>query len=200
MSMDTFKPTNEVAKGIFSTNLNGIFYIAHSTFKDDRGFFSEVVRFPELEAITGQPFVVKQVNHARSDKNVARGIHTEDWNKYVTITQGVCFSAVADVRPESPTFGKVETFVLGHGENALDGSLYLPAKIGNSLCVLEGPVDYLYFVDRLYADRDKAGDLAISLFDQDLNIQWPIPKEQMIISERDMKAVTLRERFREKFM
>lgn len=196
---NTFKPTNEIAKGIYSTQINNLLYIQHSTHKDSRGFFSEVARFPELEAVIGQPFTVKQINHARSEKNVIRGIHAENWNKYISITSGVIFAAIADVRPTSSTFGKVETFILGHGDSALDGSLYLPATIGNSMCVLEGPVDYIYFVDRLYSERDTTGDVAISLFDSDLNIQWPISREEMVISERDMKAIPLRGKFPEKF-
>jgi dTDP-4-dehydrorhamnose 3,5-epimerase-like enzyme len=54
-------------------------------------------------------------------------------------------------------------------------------------------------VDKLYKDRDPAGDQAISLFDPDLNIAWPTPKEEMVISERDRQAVTLREKFPQKF-
>ena len=60
---------------------------------------------------------------------------------------------------------------------------------------LKGPVEYVYLVDRLYKDRDPAGDVAISLFDPGLNIDWPLKKEEMIISDRDKQAVSLKERF-----
>jgi dTDP-4-dehydrorhamnose 3,5-epimerase len=197
----TYKPSDDkkIADSIFKTSVQGLYYIAHSTYKDDRGFFSEVARFPELEAVIGHEFKVKQINHPRSYDNVVRGIHAENWNKYITVTNGLCFSAVVDVRPESATFGNKEYFVLGIGENVLDGSIYIPARTGNSMCVLQGPVDYLYFVDAVYKERDTTGDVAISLFDSDIDIQWPIPREQMIISERDMKAITLREKYPEKF-
>lgn len=198
---NTYQPTEDkkVATGIFKTSINGLYYIAHSTYKDDRGFFSELARIPELEKVIGQQFIVKQINQACSEVNVIRGIHAEDWNKYITLTTGVCFSAVVDTRPESETFGNKEYFLLGYGDGVLDGSLYIPARAGNSACIVEGPVNYVYFVDKLYKDRDPSGDVAISLFDPDINVPWPIPREQMIISERDLKALTLRRRFPEKF-
>lgn len=196
-----YQPTEDkkIAEGIFKTSIDGLVYVTHKTFKDERGFFSEVARLPEVEAVTGTTFLVKQINHARSLPNVVRGVHAEGWNKYITITSGICFSAIADVRPNSPTFGNREYFVLGHGEGALDGSLYIPSGAGNSMAVIEGPVDYLYFVDRLYQDRDKDGDVAISLFDPDLAIDWPVPRENMILSERDIHAITVREKYPEKF-
>lgn len=197
----TYKPTeeNKLREGVHKTSINGLLYIDRTMNTDNRGFFSEVVKIPELEQIIGQEFVVKQVNHARSETNVVRGIHAEGWNKYIFVVTGLCFAAIVDVRPESETFGNKEFFLLGSGENALNGCLFLPSGVGNSVCVLEGPVDYLYLVDRLYADRDKAGDVAISIFDPDLNIPWPIAKEDMIISERDTNTITLREKVPEKF-
>jgi len=81
----------------------------------------------------------------------------------------------------------------------LHGSLFIPNGIGNSLCAVKGPVDYLYYVDQLYKDRNTNGDKAISLFDPNLNIEWPIKREDMIISERDKNAVTLTELFPKKY-
>ena len=180
---------------MFKTAIDGLFFVEKSFHEDERGFFSEIGRIPEIEVVTGQPFVIKQINHARSNKNVVRGIHAEGWNKFIFVTQGKSFCALADLRPESSTFKSVQTFVLGFGEGALSGSLYVPMGVGNSYAVLDGPMDYVYFVDRLYADRNKSGDMAISLFDPELNIPWPIAKEEMILSERDKNCITLKEKF-----
>ena len=125
----------------------------------------------------------------------------------ITVTRGVCFVAIADIRKESPTFGTALIGLLGH-QNAVDaldpaikksieniplftGSLFLPRGLANSVCVLSPQLDYLYGVDKLYEDRDPAGDIAISLFDPTIAIDWPIDKNNMIISERDTKAVFL---------
>ena len=199
--ISTYTPSSEqeVTPGIFNTAIDGLYFIAHKKHRDDRGFFAEILRINELEDVAKVDFRIKQVNHARSEKNVVRGIHAEDWNKLVFVTSGLAFCAICDVRPQSATFGKKEYFMMGIHEKALDGSLYIPARLGNSVCVLEGPVDYIYCVDRLYKERDPAGDTAISLFDPDLAVEWPIGREEMIISERDRNSITLREKYPEKF-
>lgn len=188
-----YQPTSEKQVGdrIFKTTIQGLWYIAHSKHGDERGFFAEIGLLPDLEKVIGQPFVIKQINLARSSDNVTRGIHCENWNKYVTVIRGSCFCAISDIVTSSPTFGRVETFMLGDGPDDLAGSLFITKGLGNSLCVVKGPVDYLYAVDALYRDRDTSVDQAISLFDPDLAIQWPIPKEQMIVSERDKQSITL---------
>ncbi len=193
--IDLYKPAEnlKINDFVYKTKLPGLFYIARRKFDDKRGFFREVVDIKELEKITGEKFVVAQMNHSRSETNVARGMHAEGWNKLVTVTGGIAFSAIADIRPQSDSFGKIEKFRLGIGQDALPGALYVSKGLANSICALEGPVDYVYIVDRLYADRDPSDDGAISVFDKDLNIDWPIKKEDMILSERDLQAVSLRE-------
>lgn len=188
---------NKLSETIHHTALPGLFFLPTTKFTDERGYYAELTRLPELDELLERPFVPKQINLARSNTHVVRGIHAENWNKLVTVTQGTCFCAFADFRPDSPTFGQIETIVLDP-DSAVHGCLFIPAGIGNSLCVVAGPVDYVYVVDQLYKDRDTSNDTAISLFDPDLSIQWPISKEQMIISKRDQAAVTLQERFARK--
>ena len=196
-SMKLYQPDKklEVVEGVFKTEIKGLWYVERKQFEDERGFFAEIGHINKLEKVNGGEFKVMQINHSRSEKNVVRGMHAEDWKKLTFVTQGVSFSALADVRPESETFKKVINIKLGFGEEALKGGLYIEPGIANSVCVLEGPVDYVYVVDRLYKDRDKTGDVAVSLFDEELAIEWPIKKEEMIISDRDKQAVVLKERF-----
>lgn len=191
----TFKPTseNKVSETVHKTAIEGLYYIPHKHFPDDRGFYSELARTPEIDALTKETFVAKQFNQSRSNKNVIRGIHAEDWNKLVTITNGVCFCALVDLRKDSPTFGKSETLLLGTSGEALKGSIFITKGIGNSFCVVEGPADYIYAVDQIYAERDTSNDLSINLFDPDININWPISKEDLIISDRDLQAVNLKD-------
>jgi len=184
----------KIGNGMYKTTIDGLYFVEKSSHEDERGFFSEVGRIPEIEAFSGQIFAIKQINHAQSGKNVVRGIHVEGWNKFIFVTKGRCFCALADLRSNSSTFKTVQTFILGFGESALSGSLYVPMGVGNSYAVLDGPMDYVYLVDRLYADRDTRGDVAISLFDPALNIEWPISKEKMILSDRDRECVTLKEK------
>ncbi len=196
-----YSPTSEleIAHDIYRTSLEGLYFIPSRKFDDERGYYAELTRIPELNDVPSEAFSIAQVNLARSSQHIARGIHAENWNKLVTITSGVAFCAFADIRPNSTTFGAVETAYLGVGATALHGSFFITKGIGNSLCVTQGPVDYLYSVDALYKDRDTSFDRAVSLFDPDLDIKWPLAKEEIIISERDTNAITLRELFPEKY-
>lgn len=197
LNMDLYQPSKklEVAEGVFKTAIKGLWYVERKQFGDERGFFAEAGHIHKLEEVSKEEFKVQQVNHSRSEDRVARGMHAEDWKKLIFVTTGVSFSALADVRPESETFKKVVNFKLGFGEGAIRGGLFIFPGIANSVCVLKGPVEYVYLVDRLYKDRDPAGDVAVSMFDNELAIEWPLKKEEMIISDRDKQAVTLKERF-----
>ncbi|MFH0943232.1 MAG: dTDP-4-dehydrorhamnose 3,5-epimerase family protein [Candidatus Beckwithbacteria bacterium] len=194
-----YKPDEslQVIEGVYKTGIGGLWYLARKQFEDERGFFAEIAHIYKLEKLTGKPFIVKQVNYSRSLTNVVRGMHAEEWKKMIMVTNGLAFCALADIRPRSETFGRVVNFELG--EESLDGSLFVEEGIANSFCVVKGPVDYIYFVDRLYAERDPKGDVAISLFDPDLKIEWPLKKEEMVLSQRDKNAVSLRDRFPDKF-
>lgn len=193
----TFTPSenNKVSDLIHETPIKGLFYLAHKRFDDDRGFYAELSHVPEVESVVGMEFKVKQLNLSHSKSNVIRGFHAENWNKLLTVISGSCFCAWVDVRPDSPTFKEVVTMQMGEGENAHFGSMFISAGIGNSFCVTTGPLNYLYGVDQLYAERDTSGDVAISLFDPDIDIAWPIERSQMIVSERDLAAVTLKEKY-----
>ena len=148
----------EIKDGVFKTKIEGLFYLSYTFSADERGFFAEVGHTHKIEAITGKPFKIAQVNHSRSEANVVRGMHAEGWNKLTTVINGLAFSALADVRPESKTFGQVETFEFGPDNGGLKGSLYISQGIANSVCVLKAPVDYIYCVDKLYQDRDCLAD------------------------------------------
>jgi dTDP-4-dehydrorhamnose 3,5-epimerase len=199
--MQTYQPEKnlKIAKDIYKTSIDGLFFLPHHKYPDNRGFYSEVSRIPEIEQAIGKEFITKQVNHSRSNQNVVRGFHAEAWNKLITITGGKVLSVLVDIRPDSSTFGKTEKFVLGSDEESLNGAIFVSNGIANGFLVLDGPADYLYLVDALYSERDKSGDKAINLFDQDIRVEWPIDKEQMIFSDRDENAISLRELYPDKF-
>jgi dTDP-4-dehydrorhamnose 3,5-epimerase len=200
--MANYQPAknNQIADRIHQTAIPGLYYINHAISPDTRGYFAELAIISDLGKVLEQPFRIKQINLAHSNPQVIRGFHAEGWNKLITLVRGTAFSALVDIRPESPTFGQFETFLLGDREDALHGCLYITKNIANSVCVVAGPVDYLYCVDELYRERETIGDQAISLFDPDIKITWPIPRAEMIVSERDQQAITLRQKFPEKFV
>lgn len=201
MAINYYTPNKdlEIAENIFKTKIEGLFYFKYRKFLDERGFFSQVLEPERIRAAGINPdFTIRQVNLSVSKSKIARGIHTEGWNKLITVVQGHAFCALSDVRPDSPTYKNVEYFdFIADPQNEWGEGLYISKKIGNSVCAVEGPMHYLYGVDMLYHERNKADDLAVSIFDPDLNIEWPFPKEELIISQRDIDSVTLRELYPE---
>jgi len=191
--MNTYQPKKQLSKFIFETKIKGLYYLAPNKFEDERGFFAEIVHLPELNQLLGFNFEIKQINHAYSVSYVTRGFHAEAWNKLIKVSHGLAFCALVDIRPESATFKQKEYFLLGNDEKALPGSIFVSQGIANAYCVLKGPVDYLYLVDKLYQERKPEDDRAISLFDPDLAIDWPISQEKMLLSPRDKNSITLKQ-------
>jgi len=177
---------------INKTSIPGLFVIERPTFNDERGFFREIFRLNDLEKETGVKFNIIQANHSRSLPGVIRALHAENWNKLIYPLTGKAFSAIVDIRPDSPAFGKVETFEFSEDNHK---ALFIPKGLANSICVHGNmPVHYLYLVDAYYDGKDTR---AISWNDPDINIKWPI--DNPIISERDRKNPSLREMFPKKF-
>ena len=197
----SYQPTPDLHldNGIYTTSIDGLYYIKHQPHQDKRGFYSELARIPEIDSHLVKPFTIKQFNHSHSVANSIRGFHAESWRKLITITHGWAMSVLVDIRTGSKTFLKKEQFILGYSEHALTGSLFVLEGIANSFCVTEGEVDYIYSVDQLYRDRNTSGDQAVSLFDPDIGVTWPLDKDKMIISDRDQNATTLRQLHPEKF-
>lgn len=188
-----FVPSEDTRRSerIYQMPLPDLYFVASHHSEDFRGFYAELTLLPDLEKVLGNPFAVKQLNHSRSEQNVARGLHAESWNKLITVIHGSCACVWVDVRQNSQTFGQAVSLQLGDDETAVRGSVYVGTGIANGYVVTNGPADYVYLTDALYRDRDPQYDQAISLFDQELNIQWPVPRMEMILSQRDKQAMSL---------
>lgn len=175
---------------LHTTRIPGVLIIERPTHADQRGYFHEVVRLNELAA-HGIKFSPVQMNHTKTIPGVLRGLHAENWNKLIYPASGKVFVALADVRPSSPTFGKVETFTFEEDGEAL----FIPKGVANSYCALgDTPVHYFYLVDAYYDGSDQT---AVAWDDPDLNIPWPI--KNPTVSDRDKKNPKLRELFPGKF-
>ena len=175
---------------ISKTSLPGLLTIQRPLRQDERGFFHEVVRPADLTEFTGQEFKVCQVNHSRSNKGVLRGLHAERWDKIVWVSRGQAFSAIVDIRTESPTFGRYQLFELSE-ENGL--ALYIPDGFANSIYA-RTDIDYLYLVNKTYDGSDTR---AIAWDDPQLAIPWP--NKEPVLSQRDQANPPLCELFPEYF-
>jgi dTDP-4-dehydrorhamnose 3,5-epimerase len=171
--------------------LDGLLVIERPTIGDERGFFRESFRMNELDEVRGEPTHFVQENHSRSRRGVLRGLHAENWEKLVYVPRGEVFTAVADIRPESPTFGQIETFALGETNR---WKIFIPRGLAHGYCVLSEEADYTYQVSAYYDGSDTR---AVAWNDPDLAVPWPISGPTL--SERDKTAPTMRDLFPDRF-
>jgi dTDP-4-dehydrorhamnose 3,5-epimerase len=173
-----------------TTSIDGLLVVRWETHEDERGFFRQTHRADELAEALGRDVVWRQANHARSRPGVVRGFHAEPWDKLVYVAAGTAFAAIADLRPQSPTFGQVATFWLGDppGERI---RLFVAEGLGNAYCAVgEREVDYLYDVSGVWTpDVDKR---AVAYDDPDLGVAWPVTDP--LVSAADRAALRLRDR------
>ena len=173
-------------------DIAGLLVVRWDTFDDERGFFRQTYQVAEIDEALGREVRFRQGNHSHSVPGVLRGFHAEPWDKCVYVVRGHAMAAIADIRPDSPTFGEVRTFMLGeppHGERI---RLFISEGLANSFVTLgETDVDYLYDV----TDYWQAGvtQPAVAWDDPDLAVDWPL--ENPILSDKDRANPRLRELF-----
>ncbi len=171
---------------VSGSTIPGLFSVELDVHGDNRGWFKESYQQAKLEA-GGLPHleVVQHNVSYNAPVGVTRGIHAEPWDKYVSPAQGRVFSAVVDLRP-GDTYGALETFELGPGQ-----ALYVPRGCGNAFCTLEPHTVYSYLVNEHWSPD--ATYVLVDLFDPELAVPWPLPREQMTISDKDLGHPTLAE-------
>lgn len=169
---------------ITKTSISGLVVIKRSTFPDDRGFFRESARIKEIEEATGVEFKVAQMNHSRSIKNTLRGIHIAPWNKLIYVTKGKVQAVVVDLREDSETYKKYESFIIGDENKS---SIFIPKGMGNSYLVMSNEADYVYLTDEEWAPGLERG---VAWNDPSINIHWELDGEQ-VLSEKDKQNPNL---------
>ncbi len=176
------------------TDIEGLLVVRWETHGDERGFFRQTYQVRELAEALGREPVLRQGNHSRSAPGVLRGFHAEPWDKLVYVVRGLAMAAIADIRPDSPTFGEARAFSLGEPPEGERVRLFIAQGLANSFCTFgAGPVDYLYDVSDYW--RPDVGKPSVAWDDPDLGVQWPV--RDPVLSDADRKNPTLRELFRE---
>jgi len=158
----------------------GLILVSPKVFKDGRGFFLESYKRGDFEkaGILGD-FV--QDNHSRSGKDVLRGLHfqkKEDaQGKLIRCTSGRILDVAADIRKDSPYFGKWAALELNETNARM---LYIPPGFAHGFLVLSASAEIMYKCTREYAPGAEAG---IMWNDPQLNISWPV--KNPVLSEKD---------------
>lgn len=174
---------------VVPTRLDGPLLIEPSVFGDERGFFSETFRVNELAEL-GVTETFVQDNHSRSKRGTIRGIHFQIGSgtaKLVRCGRGTIVDVLVDLRRASPTFGQWEAFELSDDTMRM---VYAPVGFGHGFCVTSEVADVLYKQSSYYSTDVERG---ISFLDPEIGIEWPVPREEWIYSERDAEAPTLAE-------
>jgi dTDP-4-dehydrorhamnose 3,5-epimerase/reductase len=184
-------------RGVHKMAFDGMLIFDLNIFEDNRGIFTEVWQTEAMQEM-GLPEVnPKQLGISRSKKGTIRAIHAEPYDKIVHVIAGTIFCAMVDLRPDSETFGQVETFELDNTK-----MLFIPNGVGNAFqAISDEDVLYCYCVTGVWsADKAYSGQyVAVNYADPDLNIQWPIGAEGQIVSLKDKANKTMRELFPEKY-
>ncbi len=169
-----------------ATSISGLFIVEREMLEDRRGFFRETYRASELAEAVGSDVIFRQSNHSRSHPRVLRGFHAEPWSKLVYVVRGLATVAVADTRPDSPTFGRAETFLVGDAPGARI-RVFVAQGLSNAFyCHTE--VDYLNDVTGEYRPDGRGG---VRWDDPDLAVDWP--DRDPILSAADTALPTLRQ-------
>jgi dTDP-4-dehydrorhamnose 3,5-epimerase len=145
---------------------------------DSRGWFKENYQKEKMEALGLPAFQPIQNNFSfNADRGVARGLHAEPWEKFISLANGRVFGAWVDLR-KGDGFGKVFTM-----EITPEVAVFVPRGVANGYQTLEENITYTYLVnDHWSADKKYA---AVNMFDPALNIAWPIARDQAIVSDKD---------------
>lgn len=177
---------------VIRTDVEGVVILEPRVFPDERGYFFESFSQREFEEkVCGTVFV--QDNESCSSYGVLRGLHYQlppyTQAKLVRVVTGKVLDVVVDLRKDSPTFGKHVAVELS-GENKRQ--LFVPRGFAHGFVVLSETVVFQYKCDNYYAPGYEGG---IRFDDPNLGIDWQIPREDMVLSEKDMKHKGFSEAF-----
>tara|TARA_R110001632_G_scaffold112095_1_gene223021 strand:- start:51688 stop:52227 length:540 start_codon:yes stop_codon:yes gene_type:complete len=168
---------------IRETGLKGCLVLEPSVFADGRGYFFESFNQKIFKEKTGihVPFV--QDNQSMSQRGVLRGLHFQKDEhaqaKLVRVIKGKVLDVAVDIRPDSSTYGKTFSIELSE-ENKLQ--LYVPRGFAHGFSVLEDNTIFSYKCDNYY---NKASEGGIMYNDSQLNIDWKLDENEIMLSEKD---------------
>jgi len=175
---------------IKETPIKDLLIIEPKVFKDSRGYFYECYNYGILEKY-GITHRFVQDNQSKSSYGVIRGLHYQlqpkSQTKLVRVIEGTVYDVAVDVRKGSSTFGKWFGIELS-AENC--AQLLIPKGFAHGFSVLSETATVFYKCDELYAPETDAG---INYNDPELNIDWKIPFDEVVLSEKDSKLPYLKD-------
>ena len=180
---------------IIKTAIDGALIIEPRVFEDSRGYFFESFSQREFDEkvapILGHTVTFVQDNESKSTFGVMRGLHFQrppfTQSKLVRCVKGAVLDVAVDIRKGSPTYGQnvaVELTEENHRQ------FFIPKGFAHGFAVLSEIAVFQYKCDEFYHPESEGG---ISILDKTLNIDWRIPTDQAILSEKDIKHSLLKD-------
>ena len=203
---------------IVKTNIPGVLIIEPRVFKDSRGYFFESFSQREFDnkvaPILGHSINFVQDNESMSSYGVMRGLHYQRMpytqSKLVRCVKGAVLDVAVDIRKGSPTFGQhVSCLLTGRDEEGMKiaeqftkesliinpssligREFFIPRGFAHGFAVLSETAVFQYKCDEFYHPEADGG---INIKDESLGIDWRIPMEKAILSEKDLKHACLKD-------
>ena len=180
---------------ILQTTLPGVLIIEPRVFQDSRGYFFESFSQREFDEkvtpILGHSIRFVQDNESMSSYGVMRGLHYQRMpytqSKLVRCVKGAVLDVAVDIRKGSPTFGQHVAVELTEDNHR---QFFIPRGFAHGFAVLSETAIFQYKCDEFYHPEADGG---ISIQDESLGIDWHIPMEQAILSEKDLKHACLKD-------
>lgn len=163
---------------LHTTEIPGLFVLDIPLHGDNRGWFKENYQKAKMEALGLPSFEVVQNNFSFNvERGVTRGLHAEPWEKFISVANGSVFGAWVDLR-KGNSYGK--TFSI---EITPEVAVFVPRGVANGYQTLAENVTYTYLVNDHWSPE--ATYTFVNAFDPAIGVEWPIAKEQAIVSEKD---------------
>lgn len=175
---------------IIKTEIEGLVIVEPRIFRDDRGYFYESFSQREFEEeICRTTFV--QDNQSMSSYGVVRGLHFQKppfcQSKLVRCIKGAVLDVAVDIRKGSPTFGKYVAVELTEDNHR---QFFVPRGFAHGFAVLSEVAVFQYKCDNYY---NKESEGAIAWNDEQIAVDWRLPSEKVILSEKDKLSKPLAE-------
>jgi dTDP-4-dehydrorhamnose 3,5-epimerase len=166
-------------------SISDVLLIKPKVFGDERGYFVETFRQDKFEAAVGHKVDFIQDNESKSTKGVLRGLHFQQppfaQSKLVRVIEGKVLDVAVDIRQGSPTFGQYVTAELSAKNKH---QLFVPRGFAHAFVVLSDTAIFAYKVDNYYSPECDRG---LAYDDATLNIDWQLPRDQLKLSDKDLK-------------
>ena len=175
---------------VIKTAIEDVVIIEPDVFGDSRGYFFESYSQKKFDEQV-RPVKFVQDNESKSKYGVLRGLHFQKGkdaqSKLVRVVKGRVLDVAVDIRKGSPTFGKYVAVELTEDNHR---QLFVPRGFAHGFAVLSETAVFQYKCDNFYAPEADGG---ISIKDESLGIDWQIPTDKALLSEKDIKHLCLKD-------